>query len=142
MSMYNGGMYQIINQTTNWATADIRVLLVNSAYAQNKDSVFVSDVTANEISTTNYVRKVLAGLSITQDDTNDRIVLDATDPVWTALGPGTGGPTIGGVVAFRNTGADGTSPLLSLNDLPDTQVNGSDLTVVWNAAGVITATSP
>jgi hypothetical protein len=140
--MYNHGMFEVINQTTNWATADIRILLVDSAYVFDPDDNFVSDVSASEISTTNYVRQVLDNATITEDDAGDSVVLDGDDEVWTALGPPTGGPTIGGAVLYRNTGADGTSPVITFGDLTDTIVNGGDITVVWPTAGIVVTTSP
>jgi hypothetical protein len=140
--MYNRGMFEIINQTTNWTSANIDVLLLTSAYAFNPDSNFVSDIVASEISTTGYVRKDLTGPTITEDDTLDAVVLDGDNVVWTALGPASGGPIVGGATIFRNTGADGTSPVITFGDFTDTQVNGGDFTVAWAATGIIVATSP
>jgi len=140
--MYNRGMFEVINQTTNFDTADIEVLLLLSSYSLNVDSNFVSDVTASEVSTTNYVRKDLANTTITESDATDSVILDADDVVWTALGPSSGGPVIGGAAIYRNTAVDSTSPLINFSDFTDTQVNGGNFTVAWNASGIIVTTSP
>lgn len=140
--MFNRGMFEIINQTTNFDTGAIVMMLMTSAYSFNPDSNFVSDIVANELSTTNYARQTLANTTITEDDTNDRVVLDADDVTINNLGPASGGPTVGGAIIERNTGADASSPLLSFNDFTDTQVNGGNFTVQWASGGLITATSP
>lgn len=141
--MYNRGMYEIINQTTNWDTGDIRVLMVDDSYSFDPDSNFVSDVSADEISTTNYVRKVLQNTTITEDDANDEVLMEADDETWTDLGPATGGPIVAGVVIFRHTGVDTTAPLITFIDFTDTQVNGGDFTVDWDDTnGIIKSTSP
>ncbi len=140
--MYNRGMFEIIGQTTNWDTADIEVMLLASSYSFNPDSNVVSDIVASEISTTNYARQNIANTTITEDDTGDRVVLDGDNNLWTALGPGSGGPIVGSAVAIRNTGADATSPVLANLGVANTQVNGGDFTVAWNTNGIVVATSP
>lgn len=125
-----------------WGTADMRILLVGTGYALNRDHDFVSDVVAQEISTTNYARQALTGEVITLDDTNDRVLLDADDVLWTALGPATSGPVVAAGVIYRNTGADGTSPLWTFSDGTDTQVNGGNFTYQWPTTGVTVCTSP
>ena len=83
-SFYNSGLAALLNGTVDWDNggAAIRALLVTSAYTFNKDHSFVSSIT-NELSGTGYVRKDLAGRTVTQDNTNDRAVLDASDLTWT-----------------------------------------------------------
>ncbi len=139
--MYNRGMFEIINQTTNWATADIRILLVTSTYSFDPDENFVVDI-SDELSTTNYARQAIDNATITEDDTGDSVDLDADDEVFSSLGPASGGPTIGGAVIFRHTGSDATAPVLTFEDLTNTDVNGGDITVTWPTAGIIVTTSP
>lgn len=142
MTWYNRGIFEVVNQTTNLDTGPIQLLLLNSAAVFNRDDDFVSTIAANEIATTGYTRQTLANTTITLDDTNDRVTYDADDVTWAALGPAVGGPVVGFAVVFRNTGADGTSPLLINYDLVDTQTNGSAFTIQWNAIGLSTFTSP
>lgn len=142
MTWYNRGIFEIVNQTTNLDTGAILLLLLSSAASFNRDDDFVSTISANEISTTGYARATLANTVIALDDTNDRVTFDADDVTFTGLGPPSGGPIVGFAVVYRNTGADGTSPLLINYDLTDTQTNGSNFTIQWNAVGLSTFTSP
>ena len=41
--------------------------------------------TSNEPSGGTYARKTLGSVTVTVDDTNDRVDVDCADPVWTAL---------------------------------------------------------
>src|SRR3990167_4174714 len=55
--------------------------------------------TTNEVTNTNYARKVLTDTSLAAfapDDTNDRVDLDIADQTWTGGAPGGGGG--GGVI--------------------------------------------
>jgi hypothetical protein len=140
--MFNRGMFSIINQETNFDTADIEVMLLASSYSFNPDSNVVSDIVASEISTTNYARQNVANTTVTESDAADSVVLDGDNNLWTALGPGSGGPIVGSAALFRNTGSDATSPLLVNLGFANTQVNGGDFTVAYNAAGMIVTTSP
>lgn len=139
--MYNRGMFEIINQTTNWATADLRAMLLDNVAVFDPDDNFVSDLVADEISTSGYARQALDNTTITEDDAGDEVVLDADDEVWTGIGPPTGGPTIGSVVIFREVGTDATDPVICFGDLTNTTVNGGDITIAWPATGIVTTTS-
>jgi hypothetical protein len=87
----------------------------------------------------NYARKTLietgAGLTVTYDDTNDRVDVDISDQTWTALGAGTAITDI--IVGFDNDTTAGTDS----NILPCTQhdfavtPDGSDVTAVIATAG-------
>lgn len=138
--VYNRGMFDSVSGNV-WGTADMRCLLVGTGYTPNRDHDFVTDVSAQEISTTNYVRQTLAGEVITLDDANDRVLLDADDALWTALGPASGGPSVLAAIVFRNTGADATSPLWDYMNGTTTDVNGSNFTYQWAATGLAVLTS-
>jgi hypothetical protein len=139
--VYNRGMFDSVSGNI-WGTMAAEIALVGTGYVLNRDHDFVSDFVANEIATTNYAREVLTGEVITLDDTNDRVLLDADDVVWTALGPASGGPVVAAGITFRSTGVDGTSPLWIFSDGADTQVNGGDFTYAWPATGLAVLTSP
>ncbi len=139
--VYNRGMFDSVSGNV-WGTIDARVLLVGTGYAPNRDHDFVTDVSANEISTTNYARQTLTGEVITLDDANDRVLLDADDALWTALGPASGGPAVLAAIVFRNTGADATSPIWFYMNGTTTDVNGSNFTYQWASTGLAVLTSP
>ncbi len=141
---YNKGKHQVLSGTINLTSDTIKVLLVTSSYSFNPDHNFASDVSSNEISVTNYTggfagagRKTLASKSITEDDTNDLAYFDAADVTWTALGSGA---TIGGAILLKEVTNDGASPLIAFMDLTDTATNGGDITIAWNASGILTLT--
>jgi hypothetical protein len=99
---------------------------------------------ANEISVTNYTgsfagsgRKTLSGKTVTEDDTNDLAYFDASDLTWTTLGSGA---TIGGAILVRELTTDANSVLIAFVDLTDTATNGGDITITWNAAGILKIT--
>jgi hypothetical protein len=82
-------------------------------------------------SNANYARKVLdqtGGLTITVDDTNDRVDVDCPDQTWTALGAGTA--ITDGVTGYDSDSTAGTDA----NIIPGTQhdfaitPDGSDVT--------------
>lgn len=136
---YNRGKFLIGNSSLNWATDDIRVLLLDNAdpYTFSPDHNFVADLTpaTNELAGTGYVRKVLGSKAVTENDTNDRAELDAADVVWTGLNAG----TAKAAVVFRQVTTDADSELLFYMDsgFPFTS-NGGDLTWQVNAAGIAT----
>lgn len=111
----------------------INVLLVDDTYTADKAHDFVSDVVADELSGTGYTRKTLAGKSVTLDNGNNRVTFDATDPVWTGLDAG----VIGGAVIFKQVTNDADSPLICYLDPTNLTTNGSDVTLQFNAAGIL-----
>jgi hypothetical protein len=132
--VYNKGLEELAQATTDLQGADLRLLLVKSSYTFNKDHLTVDDGSANdpashEVTVSGYARQALANEVVTRDDTNDFTYLDADDVVFTALAAG---ETIGGAVLFRHTGVDTTAPLIAFYDLVDTATNGGNVTVQWN----------
>lgn len=98
--------------------------------------------TANEVTNTNYARKVLtdadlAALSI--DDANDRIDLDLPDQTWTAVAAGTAWTDI--LVCYDPDTTGGTDSAiipLTCHDFALTP-DGSDITAQIAAAGFFRA---
>lgn len=90
----------------------------------------------------NYVRKTLdqtGGITITVDDTNDRVDVDIPDQTWTALGAGTAITDL--VVCYDSDstgGADSAIVPLSWHDFAVTP-DGSDVTAQVAAAGIFRA---
>lgn len=87
----------------------------------------------------NYVRKIIndaSGMTITYDDTNDRVDVDIPDQTWTALGAGTAiTDVIVGYDSDSTTGTDSAILPVSQHDFPITP-DGSDVTAQINAAGI------
>ena len=88
-----------------------------------------------EAAGTGYARKTLGTLVVTQDDVNNRVVLDAADPSWTAANWGDARAI---VVCESADGVAANMHLVSIHDggLPIV-TNGGDFTYQWPAAGVV-----
>jgi len=113
--------------TIVWATDTIKARLVASSATINKDDTTMTPHTAIGTDQT------LASKTKTKDTTNDRIVFDAADSVWTAVA---GGSTVGTVTIFKFVTNDaGSTPIASL-DITDTATNGGDLTIQYDALGI------
>lgn len=125
--IYNEGSNGLLSGgTINWASDTIKARLVASSATINKDDTSMTGHTAIGTDQT------LASKTKTKDTTNDRIVFDAADPVWTAVA---GGSTVGTVDIFKFVTNDaGSTPIASI-DITDTATNGGDLTLQFNADG-------
>jgi hypothetical protein len=98
--------------------------------------------TANEVTNTNYARKTLdntAGITITVDDTNDRVDVDIADQTWTGVAAGTAWTDL--IVCYdpdTTGGADSAIIPLTLHDFAVTP-DGSDITAQIATAGFFRA---
>lgn len=137
---YNRGKMELSTGATSWMSGTIQIALMSSSYSENNDHNILSEITASELSTTNYTRQTLGTKTVTEDDTNDWISFDAADPVWSSIGPASGGPIIHGAVIFRSGTNDVNSPLICFLDLTNTQVNGGNITIQFPANGIFTLT--
>jgi len=83
----------------------------------------------------NYVRKTItdaSGMTITTDDTNDRVDVDIADQTWTALGAGTAiTDVVIGYDSDSTTGADSAIKPCTQHDFAITP-DGSDVTATVN----------
>lgn len=130
-------------------SAFIVVLLASSgletaAVLKDKDDLAaVVSGTTNEATNTGYSRKTLANgtLTITTDDTNDRVDIDFADQTWTAVAnDGTG--AIGALVVCYDSdttaGTDSNIVPLTYHDFAVTP-DGSDITAQLPAGGFFRA---
>lgn len=95
------------------------------------DLAAVVSGTTNEVTNSGYARKTLdqsAGITITYDDTNDRVDVDVADQTWTAVAAGDGWNDV--VFCYDSDSTAGTDA----NIIPMTQhdfvitPDGSDIT--------------
>ncbi len=146
---FTRGLQDWLNGTTDFLTATLKWLLLATAtpYTYDPDTAFLdqggaNDIVDAELNVSGYVRgwggsgrKVLTGKTITVDDTNNRLVFDAADPTWTALGAG---QTIAAAVcAKEGASADTTSRPHVYLDPADLPTNGSDVTLQLSAQGLV-----
>lgn len=99
--------------------------------------------TSNEVTNTNYARKVLTDAELAAlpapDDTNDRYDIDLPDQTWSAVAAGTAWTDI--IVCYDNDTTGGTDSNiipLTCHDFPVTP-DGSDIVAQINAAGFFRA---
>lgn len=135
---YNGFKLKIQNGSIDMDTDTIKCALVTSTYSPNIDThVFWSDVT-NEVSGTGYTAggATLASVTVTQDNTNDRGVVDAADVTWS-----TATITARAAVLYKSTGTASTSPLICYIDFGSDQTSsGGNFVIQWNASGIFALT--
>lgn len=97
--------------------------------------------TNDEADFTNYTRKTLASVTVTVDDTNNRVDIDAADLVYTAAG-GAANNSIGKLLICYDgdtaAGTDANIVPLTYHDCVFT-TDGTDQTIVFNAAGIARA---
>ena len=86
-----------------------KIILMQSGFTFNKDRhETYADVSASELGTGNgYTQntKTLAGVSVTEDDTDDRCEVTWSNVTWTASG-GAIGPTPGAIIFDDTDGSD------------------------------------
>lgn len=117
-------------------TDTIKVALV-SGYTPDIDlHDFWDDVSASEVSGTGYTAGgETLSVTVSQDDTDDEGVFDATDVTWTGLDVGTPSHA----VIYHDTGTPSTSTLICYMEIT-TASNGGNYTISWNTEGILNAT--
>jgi hypothetical protein len=149
----SSGAFKKISLLTN----TIKVALVTTGYVVDPDDNLFSDGTTSDAAsyelnntTGGYAggiggstgRKTLASKTMTQDNTNNRAVFDATDVTWTSINAGTAGAAIllreGG--AGTTTSDTGTTMICYIDSGFPIVTNSGDLTISWSTAGIIDLT--
>lgn len=114
----------------------IKIALLTSSYTPNQDSDdFFDDVSANEIAASGTYVAGGATLSVTlsQDNTDDEGVFDATDVSWTGVTT-----TARYAVIYKSTGTPGTSPLIMLIDFGSDQTSSAGtFAITFAAEGIL-----
>ena len=120
---YRKGAEKVLLAQVNFDTDTIKARLVKNTYAQNLSTdEFISSVTA----ITGSTDQTLANTSVTDG------VFDADDITFTAV---PAGETSEGVVIYKDTGVEGTSPLLmyidTITGFP-LVTNGGNVVIQWD----------
>ena len=133
--IYNSYKDEVMEGSIAYLTDTIKVALVTSTYTYNIDShTRFSDIT-NEVVGTGYTAggATLGTKTCTQDNTNDRGVMDAADTTWT-----TSTITARGAIIYKSTGTSSTSPLIAYIDfVSDKSSSGTDFQIQWHANGIL-----
>lgn len=129
-SLYDKGRERFLTAALHWGTDTIKAALLDTgAYSVSTAShEYLSDVAAAAfIAPTNGSK---AGITLTTKGTAGGAA-DAADVTFTAVS----GTSIEAILLFKDTGAEGTSPLIAYIDtatgLPITP-NGGDIIVTWD----------
>lgn len=129
------------------AAAQFVLMLVTASEtdATQRDFDKVSNILGGasaEATFTNYARKDIenASITVTVDDTNERVDIDIPDQTFTSAGNGTNNTMTDAIFSFDLTGSDADSVLeaISQHDFTPT-TDGSDLTLQVDAAGLLRA---
>ena len=131
--LYPKGLQHLWAGDIDFDAHTFKVVALTSAYTYDSAHEFRSDL-AGTVATSG----ALGSKTNTPGATGT--VLDAADSVFTAPASGS---TIARLVLYRDVGSAGTDILLGYWDtFTATATNDNDITVVWNAAGIISSTSP
>lgn len=144
--IYNNFKEQVMEGVFNLATGqDTLQVTLHTAYTPDIDAHGLwadAGVSSTEYGTAaGYTAggQVLAGQDVTQDNTNDRGVFDATDETWTSLGALTPA-TPSDAILWDNTPASPLDPLIAYWELGATATNGGNYTLQWGTNGIILLT--
>lgn len=125
----NRGLYTFINSATTGAT-DIRQAVFTGtlpATATIRDWNFMSDLIADAGSAESALvpRQDLAGVTVSEDDTGDKVTITATAPNYGAIAAG---ETLSFVAYYVEGASDAARALIGVDDLTDLATNGSTIT--------------
>lgn len=130
--IYNKTKYDALKKVMDVTTDTLKVMLLTTGYTFNPDHYQVSDVNTYELAATgNYSTggATLGSVTLTQDDTNDWAVMDATDTVWS-----TATFTAYFAIIYDST----TGHLIGCVDFGGAKsVSSGTFTIQWNAAGIV-----
>lgn len=139
-ALYNGYKTAAMKGLIAPLTDTIKIALLTSSYTPDIDNhKNFSDVVAQESSGTGYATggNTLGSVTVTEDDVNDRAVLDAADTQWTTS-------TIANAryaVIYKSTGNNSTSTLIGYIDLLATKSSvGDTFYIQFDALGIFTLT--
>lgn len=148
--VYNRAKKEILDGTIDLVSNTIKVMLVTSSYVADDAHDFVEeaadDANEHELSGTGYAagfagsgRKTLSNKAFSEDDGNNRGEFDDTaDITWTGIDAGTADAAI----VYKHNSADTDSVLIAYIDTGGFPIvtNGGDLTIQWNAEGILQLT--
>ena len=126
--------YMLALKKIDFSADSFKIILMASGFTFNKDThAGYADVSGSELPTANGYTvntKTLAGVAVTQDDTDDRTNITWSNVTWTASG-GPIGPTPGAII-FDDTPTTPTAdPIVGYIDFggDQTQADGGVATI-------------
>lgn len=114
-------------------------LQADATLRDHDDLAALLAATNDEPTNTGYARKTVTSVTVTVDDTNERVDVDHADQTWTAVAAGTNWAKL--LECYDDdtgAGTDANIRPLSFHDFSVTP-DGSDITAVYDAAGIMRA---
>ena len=133
--IYNNYKELALNGGINLSNDTIKCALVTSAYTPDADAHDFFDDITNEVgaSGTYAAGGVTLTVTVSQDNTDNEGVMDATDVAFT-----TATITARAAIIYKFTGTAGTSPLIAYIDFgADKSSSAGTFTISWNSEGII-----
>jgi hypothetical protein len=124
--VYNTGVYSAVTGAIDFDTDTFYMMLVTSSYTPDKDTHEDRADVTNEVSGSGYsTGGQSVTVTVTQDNTNDRIDVDFADVTWSSSTI-----TAAAAVVYKSTGAAATDLLVAYLDFGgDTSSNNGDFVV-------------
>ena len=129
--------FLLASKIIDFANDSFKIILMQSGFTFNKDTHHgYADVSASELATGNgYTAntKTLSGVTVTEDDTDDRCEITWSNVTWTASG-GAIGPTPGAIIYDDTVVLGGVTiadPIIGYIDFggDQTQADGGTATI-------------
>ena len=129
--------FLLASKIIDFANDSFKIILMGTGFVFNKDTHHgYADVSANEVADGNGYTTggaTLAGVAVTEDDTDDRCEVTWNDVTWTASG-GSIGPTPGAIIFDDTVAAAGVTvadPVIGYIDFggEQTQADGGTATI-------------
>ena len=123
--------YLLATKAIDFANDTFKIILMNTGFTFNKDThALYADVSGSELASGNgYTTKgpTLAGVAVSEDDTDDRAEITWNNATWTASG-GAIGPTPGAIIIDETATND---PVVGYIDFggEQTQADGGTCTI-------------
>ena len=123
--------YLLATKAIDFANDTFKLILMDTGFTFNKDThALYADVSGSELASGNgYTTKgeTLAGVSVSEDDTDDRAEITWNNETWTASG-GAIGPTPGAIIIDETAAND---PVVGYIDFggEQTQADGGTCTI-------------
>lgn len=140
-TVYNIAKRKLADGDLDFEAADLRMLILDAdgTYSVDPDDEFVADLDpgSNEFDTDGYARQVLANVTVTRNDDDDRVEIDWDDVAFGAIGPvSEPHPVAAAVVVFVHETDDSDSWLVAHWPVTGT-ADGSTVTVAVPSDGAI-----
>jgi hypothetical protein len=139
--LYDAARQRFLRAGIDWEDDDVDCLLVKTAYSFDGTHEYVSDVSGDETTATDYARVSVTGRTVSDATTS---VIDCADVTFSGIGNGTN-ENIGGAVFFKNSGtdydggtinADANRPVICFVDFTDFTTQDQDVTLVVPSGGL------